>query len=566
MRGSSGQEPFALGPFHLATSRTAIRSRYTLLPYFYTLAYHAHLTGAPIARALVFNFPEQTALLRAVDAQFMVGPALLVSPVMEQGATKVKATFPVADWYDYESGELLIGAKEHQRVLELHAPLYIIPHHVCGGHLLFRQEPDRILPPMSTTETLGRPYEVVVVLRQDAPEASEGDVLAQGAIYLDNPDSPLPIIGTYTKMHFEVTALAAGDYGFKLVSRAVEHGFPDAENYLLSHIVIYGSHCNRQCLRADMNGMEVTPLAASNPPTLGRIEFALEFSTKLRLSIAEPISLTLHCPADCEATLPSKEDDANFTMLRLVVIVALGILIMTAVYCVVFCRSKDEGAQHSFVSQQGGPPGNDRPFIGPQWPQQPDTGPVGTSGLGVNSGGGGGGAALHKANRKESTFKSLLRGSVMMANSLLGRGPQGGASGGARGGRLESDDVELTNYSTKAYIGQEDVTAMDNSTQRVMNALGGGGEVRTERREKEVEYVKDVDALVQEDQVVVVVEETNGQRRTLGGNENEDDVKEESSKKKKKKKKTATPVMNAEKEEDKEEEMRQQKEKAELII
>ena len=63
--------------------RKALGLRYRLLPYLYSAFKTAADTGAPVARPLWFNFPADTAT-HAIDQQWMLGPALLVSPVLAQ--------------------------------------------------------------------------------------------------------------------------------------------------------------------------------------------------------------------------------------------------------------------------------------------------------------------------------------------------------------------------------------------------------------------------------------------------------------------------------------------------
>ena len=57
--------------------RNAIRARYVLLPYIYTLFRHANTTGQPLMRPLWFDFPDVPATY-AVEDEFLLGPALLV--------------------------------------------------------------------------------------------------------------------------------------------------------------------------------------------------------------------------------------------------------------------------------------------------------------------------------------------------------------------------------------------------------------------------------------------------------------------------------------------------------
>ncbi len=42
----------------------------------------------------------------AIDRQFLVGSSLLVSPVLEEGASTVDAYFPADLWYNYYTGIL----------------------------------------------------------------------------------------------------------------------------------------------------------------------------------------------------------------------------------------------------------------------------------------------------------------------------------------------------------------------------------------------------------------------------------------------------------------------------
>lgn len=86
------------------SSRRAMSIRYSLLPYMYTLFYNAHTQAETVMRALAWEFPND-ASLAAIETQFMLGPDLLITPVLEPLVTSVRGVFPgVADgtiWYDW---------------------------------------------------------------------------------------------------------------------------------------------------------------------------------------------------------------------------------------------------------------------------------------------------------------------------------------------------------------------------------------------------------------------------------------------------------------------------------
>ena len=76
---SPQREPWVFGPEIESVARTALERRYRLLPYLYTLARNASVTGEPIMQPVFFADPKDPDL-RAEDAAFLFGPDLLVVP------------------------------------------------------------------------------------------------------------------------------------------------------------------------------------------------------------------------------------------------------------------------------------------------------------------------------------------------------------------------------------------------------------------------------------------------------------------------------------------------------
>jgi hypothetical protein len=60
-----------------------------LLPYLYSAFHEAHRTGVPVARPLFFAAPADPQARKA-EGQWLLGDAVLVSPVLKQGATEVR--------------------------------------------------------------------------------------------------------------------------------------------------------------------------------------------------------------------------------------------------------------------------------------------------------------------------------------------------------------------------------------------------------------------------------------------------------------------------------------------
>ncbi|MEF2277802.1 TIM-barrel domain-containing protein [Deinococcus sp. YIM 134068] len=85
-------------------AREAIRLRYRLLPYLYSLFWEHTRTGAPIQRPLMYEFPD---LMHDPGFDALLGPFLLF-PQVGEGERQITRTLPGA-WYDFHGGPCLSG-------------------------------------------------------------------------------------------------------------------------------------------------------------------------------------------------------------------------------------------------------------------------------------------------------------------------------------------------------------------------------------------------------------------------------------------------------------------------
>jgi alpha-D-xyloside xylohydrolase len=109
-----------------------LRLRYQLMPYIYSLGYQTWLTGAPFMRALPLDFPNDPNVADLRD-EYMFGPAFLVAPVTEQGATSRRVYLPAgADWYNFWTNERVKGGQ----TITVSAPIETIPLFVRAGSLV----------------------------------------------------------------------------------------------------------------------------------------------------------------------------------------------------------------------------------------------------------------------------------------------------------------------------------------------------------------------------------------------------------------------------------------------
>ncbi|KAI8479947.1 hypothetical protein Bbelb_423330 [Branchiostoma belcheri] len=142
--GGAPQHPTHWDGVIADASRDALQTRYTFLPFLYTLFYQAHTQGSTVVRSLMHEFIEDK-LTWSIDRQFLWGPALLISPVLDQGEMDVNAYFPKGRWYDYYSvnsdrqGREVAGSDQGRSLL-LPCDMDCIPVHIRGGHVIPTQE------------------------------------------------------------------------------------------------------------------------------------------------------------------------------------------------------------------------------------------------------------------------------------------------------------------------------------------------------------------------------------------------------------------------------------------
>jgi alpha-D-xyloside xylohydrolase len=109
-----------------------VKLRYRLMPYIYTLGADTYHRDYTIMRGLVMDFPADRAV-RNVDDQYMFGPAFLVCPVYQYGATTRSVYLPAgAQWHDFYSGKVSAGGSR----ITAAAPLEQIPLFVKSGSIV----------------------------------------------------------------------------------------------------------------------------------------------------------------------------------------------------------------------------------------------------------------------------------------------------------------------------------------------------------------------------------------------------------------------------------------------
>ena len=110
--------------------RDAILLRYRFTPYLYSHEYAASQTGAPIMRALVYEFQDDPAVYDE-SFEFMFGRDILVANVVEPGVTSQKVYLPAGcKWYDWNNK---FACYEGGQTIEIPVTMASIPMFVREG-------------------------------------------------------------------------------------------------------------------------------------------------------------------------------------------------------------------------------------------------------------------------------------------------------------------------------------------------------------------------------------------------------------------------------------------------
>ena len=107
-------------------AREAIRLRYRLLPYNYTLAFENNQRGLPLMRPMLYEEPRN-AKVSAMSSTYLWGKDFLVTPVLSKGATTQEVYFPAHTvWFDfYSDAPHAGGASASVALAEDHIPVYV---------------------------------------------------------------------------------------------------------------------------------------------------------------------------------------------------------------------------------------------------------------------------------------------------------------------------------------------------------------------------------------------------------------------------------------------------------
>jgi alpha-glucosidase (family GH31 glycosyl hydrolase) len=266
------QEPYALGNVTLAVSRMAIRNRYYLLNYLYTLMFAHALEGGVWFKPSFFQYSDDRDLFELhVSDNFMLGSDLLVHPVLTPNTTSLTAYFPIDIWYNLFTGQS-IDTSISQLVTVNASLADPIPIHVRGG---------AIIPTLDLYDTVMNVMDLrlsntTLIIALDANQQAEGRLILDDGKSLDSLPGAF-----YSKLEFSYGPFGSVQDVLKV--QPVHSGYDLAVNEFpyISTLEIFG--CTRQPYQVSFyNGSSVRRLL--------NVVTSFDYSTKLcRIRILDEV-------------------------------------------------------------------------------------------------------------------------------------------------------------------------------------------------------------------------------------------------------------------------------------
>lgn len=123
------KEIWNFSPEYAAAQHAAIRLRYALVPYIYTMSRKTFETGIGLCRPMYYDYGKQPEAYGCKE-EYMFGDNMLIRPVTtpsKDGFATVRVWLPKGnDWYEWSTGTLLKGGQVLERSFSINEyPVYI---------------------------------------------------------------------------------------------------------------------------------------------------------------------------------------------------------------------------------------------------------------------------------------------------------------------------------------------------------------------------------------------------------------------------------------------------------
>ena len=167
----TAQAPSALEGLDMNSVKYALQFRYGLVRYIYTQFFQVHLMGGAVYRPVFFEFNEDPN--KFTETHFMIGKDMLVTAVLNEGATNVTDYIPAGKWAHVFNGTI-INSKGEKHTIPVDE--YSILAHIREGSIIPTQ--DTFNGNISSTQNLlHKPIELRMLPNTNATVWADGTLI-----------------------------------------------------------------------------------------------------------------------------------------------------------------------------------------------------------------------------------------------------------------------------------------------------------------------------------------------------------------------------------------------------
>ncbi|XP_015603638.1 neutral alpha-glucosidase AB [Cephus cinctus] len=195
------REPWVFNEETIRIIRESLRTRYSYLPFWYTLFREHEVNGNPVIRPLWAHYPTESETFD-IDDQLLVGDSILVRPIYKAGETETSVYFPGEGkvvWYDLDT----MQPHNQGGFVTIPVTLHKIPVFQRSGSIVPRKMRIR----RSTVAMKNDPHTLIVIADENGN--------ASGNLYIDDEASFEYRHGKYLYLRLNLT-------GTKLTSTFID--------------------------------------------------------------------------------------------------------------------------------------------------------------------------------------------------------------------------------------------------------------------------------------------------------------------------------------------------------
>jgi hypothetical protein len=193
-------------------------SIFSVLSYYYSFYYYSYY----YSYYYVFCMTNTFSFFAVIQRQFMLGPAVISTPVLDQGQTSVSGYFPQGYWFNLFTYALDVDASAGGKTVSFYTPLTETNVHLYGGNILPTQG-----SALTTTAARQTPFNFLTALNPSGTSA--------GQLFWDDGEQ----IDVKNYLFVDYAATYSNNKG--TFTATVKHdSYTDASKYLVGTVTVLG--------------------------------------------------------------------------------------------------------------------------------------------------------------------------------------------------------------------------------------------------------------------------------------------------------------------------------------